>query len=115
MLTPPTLSALPPGFEDDHLMCRPANTSCLRPLHPRPGFTGPAAAFVECCDRATGAVSRPAGWGPLLGEARRNVLLQRGYGDVPRCEGVQCGKSKRWARAELVEEAVDRLMRFVMV
>ncbi len=66
--TTTTLTALPPGFEDDQLFCSPAITSCLRPRPQPRGWCGPRALFVECCDVETGEVSRPRGWGWKMGD-----------------------------------------------
>ena len=107
-----TLSALPPGYEDE-LLCHPGISSCLRP-RPRPrGWCGPRTAFVECCDVQTGEVSRPRGWGAKLDAGYKEELLAQGWGVVGRCSAEEagvCGERKMVAGAEAIERVVDRLL-----
>ena len=118
--TTTTLTALPPGYEDE-ILCHPALTSCLHP-RPRPrGWCGPRTAFVECCDAQTGAVSRPRGWGYKLEAEYKEELLRQGWGVAAMCgvdEARVCdsggGRDDRRVARRLVvsemEEVVDRLV-----
>jgi hypothetical protein len=107
-----TLTALPPGYEDE-ILCHPGASSCLRP-HPQPrGWCGPRTAFVECCDVRTGEVSRPRGWGVKLDLEYKERLLQQGWGLVGRCaaeEAGVCGGKRVVAGLEAIEGMVDRLL-----
>ena len=113
-LTPTVNSALPPGYGDDHLLCQPAATSCLRPRPQPRGWCGPRTMFVECCDTATGAVSRPRGWGWRLDAGYLHGLLRQGWGEVKQCtaeEARLCGEVRTKAVAlAMVEGVVDRLV-----
>ena len=113
-LTPATLTALPPGYEDE-ILCHPGLSSCLRPRPQPRGWCGPRTAFVECCDVRTGEVSRPRGWGVKMDAEYKERLLQQGWGVVGRCveeEARVCkgGKPERVADLEAIEGVVDRLL-----
>jgi hypothetical protein len=102
------IATLPPGYSDDHLMCRPAS-ACLRPVPHTRGWTGPRAWRYECCDPVSGEVSRPRGWGWKLGAEYLAQLFKQGYTLTTQCTvrtaercGVKIGVK--------LESAVDRLL-----
>ena len=125
--TTTTLTALPPGYEDE-ILCHPGATSCLR-RRPQPrGWCGPRTAFVECCDVATGEVSRPRGWGVLVEAEYKEELVRQGWGVVGKCsdeEALMCGGGGKKNSSGLVvvaasavaemEGVVDRLLGLEMV
>ena len=97
VFTSSTLTALPPGYEDE-ILCH--STACLRPV-PRPyGWSGARTNFLECCEPATGDVSRPRSWGWRLDIGYRAELLKQGWASARQCtayEAERCGKNKtKW-------------------
>lgn len=109
------LTALPPGYEDDHLLCKPA-AACLRRRSMPPGWCGPRAAFVECCNPGTAEVSRPRGWGPKMDPEYLRQLLEGGWRFAPKCtagDAQRCDAKKHPRSATLLgvmERMVNRLL-----
>ena len=109
-------SALPPGYEDDHIMCKPL-TACLRPVFQPHGWSGSRIASVECCDSSssgTGKVSRPRGWGKNMDYEYLMQLWREGYGEVHVCtveEAAKCGRNNNNNNRRMMEleSVVDQL------
>ena len=108
-----TLTALPPGYEDE-LLCHPGISSCLRP-HPQPrGWCGQRTAFVRCCDTTTGEESHARGWGYLREMEYKEQLLQQGWAVAQRCtteEARRCDGTEKGGVVMKIEGLVDRLLR----
>ena len=73
-------AALPPGFEDEHYC--PTGYSCLRRKVTPPGWAGDFNQFYECCDEATGNVTRVRCWGTKLEIEQKTQLLKGGYQEM---------------------------------
>jgi hypothetical protein len=83
----PTLTALPPGYEDE-ILCNPSS-ACLRRVHRPYGWSGARTDFVECCEPVTGKVSRPRSWGVRLDLAYREELIHNGWGTARQCNAFE--------------------------
>lgn len=91
-----TLSALPPGYEDE-ILCNPSS-ACLRAVSRPHGWSGSQTNFVECCEPSTGETSRPRAWGERLDLTYKEELLAQGWAPVRQCtesEADLCGPNAR--------------------
>lgn len=82
-------AVLPPGYEEE-LYC--PGHMCLKQKELPPGWSGPRAAFHECCDESSGQVARPHAWGKKVASEVREELLQKGWhvGECVQQKGM-CG------------------------
>ena len=65
-------AVLPPGYEEE-LYCEA--DACLKPRPQPHGYTGPRAAFFECCDESMGTRSPPRAWGEKVGQEVKEQLI----------------------------------------
>ena len=104
ILLPVAFGALPPGYEEE-LYC--PQDMCLKRKQQPLGWSGPRAAFHECCDETTGLTKRPHAWGVKVEKEVKVELNSHGWhqGRCTQQRGV-CG-----TRAHRV--GVQRLVRLL--
>jgi hypothetical protein len=85
--------ALPPGYEEE-LYC--PSYMCLKRKEQPPGWTGPRAAFHECCEEGSGKIAPPHAWGVKVGEEVKDQLLRDGWHSA-KCaqQKGMCGTQRR--------------------
>ena len=94
-------SVLPPGYEDE-LYC--PSHMCLKWKEQPPGWSGPRAAFHECCDEGSGQIARPHAWGDKVAAEVKEDLIRDGW------HTIECVQQKGVCGTRSQRQVVHRLM-----